>query len=184
MNFSFYPPQKTLSTHHSSWGPGIGCVFSVLIDFYADFNAKQVTEVKDCVTCASRVSRVIDRLIFHSTNTFCGYHKELAFRGGQRRFGTVEYYDTAYVFSELLQLMSSQGRGQGKSRQTSVENFAVTKVRSNGGINQGGRGHRCLFGTLQWVWYVSLSNILFNKYMILYSYLPYNSTLPKLLTFQ
>lgn len=182
MNF-FYPLQKTLSTHHSSWGPGIDCVFNVLIDFYADFNAKQVTEGKDCVICVTRVSLVIDRLIFHSKNTFCEYHRELAFRGRQRRFGAAEYYDMAYIFSESLELMSSWGRGQSRSRQTSVENFAVTKVRSDGGINQSGRCRRCLFSTLQWVWYVSLPNILFNKYMILYFYLPYNSTLPKLLTF-
>lgn len=44
--------------------------------------------------------------------------------------------------------MSAWGRAHNRKTKTSVENFAITKVRSNGGKNQGVRGPWCLFCTL------------------------------------
>lgn len=123
---------------------------------------------------------LIDELIFIQQILLIGYCRE--FGHLEKAVDVWGRVLISFIFSMSHSSfrLSSWGRGQSRSRQTSMEVLVVTKVKSSDGINRGCRGHRCLFCTLQPALYISASNIGFTKYRIPHSCLTYTSMLSKL----
>lgn len=172
------PPNfpKSPYSYHLSWIPGIDCftMFWLLFMSILTPNKSQRARIESYVWPKSN-RWLIDSFIQHIL--FVVYCREFGLLGKKIKVCSDVMIWLIFLMSHSSWCLHGQG-SKAEVRKISLEAFAITKMRSDGGINQGGGGHRCLFYTFQRAWYVSVFNILFNKEVILYSCLPIPSHFP------